>query len=234
MLRTAFYFGAVTAIVLATPALAVSTPVAGPGSYGVGATTLAAEPDLAGVVLAQLTTPFTITGAAGASASGTVDSFVLRSNATGFLHFYNYLTLETASGFDPGSYIEWLEFDAAATGMPLAVGRRTDGLGAPTSTIFDLAASGTSRYDFNLIDLDGSTFATQLHLRKTNATAFALTGLMQVQGYEFIGTSASPIASGWLATYAPAVVPEPATWGLMITGFGMVGFGLRRRRAAPA
>jgi hypothetical protein len=26
-----------------------------------------------------------------------------------------------------------------------------------------------------------------------------------------------------------AAVPEPATWGMMLAGFGMVGFGLRRR-----
>lgn len=34
-----------------------------------------------------------------------------------------------------------------------------------------------------------------------------------------------------LATDTP-VVPEPATWGMMIAGFGMVGFAARRRRIA--
>jgi hypothetical protein len=29
---------------------------------------------------------------------------------------------------------------------------------------------------------------------------------------------------------APAVVPEPATWAMMIAGFGLVGAGMRRRR----
>ncbi len=29
------------------------------------------------------------------------------------------------------------------------------------------------------------------------------------------------------------MVPEPATWGLMLTGFGLVGSSLRRRRHAP-
>lgn len=234
MLRPVFYWGAVTALLAAGPVLAVSTPIAGPGSYGVGATTLAAEPDLAGTVLAQLSTPFTILGSAGASVSGTIDSSVLRSDATGYLHFYHALTVESATGFAPGSYLEWLEFDPAATGDPVAVGRRTDGLGSPTGTIYDLAASGMSRYDFNLIDLDGSAFTTQLHLRKTTATAFALTGLMQVQGYEFVGNNAVPIASQWLATYAPAVVPEPASWSLMITGFALAGAALRRRRPATA
>jgi len=32
------------------------------------------------------------------------------------------------------------------------------------------------------------------------------------------------------ASLANAAVPEPATWGLMLTGFGMVGAGLRSRR----
>ncbi|WP_367255337.1 PEPxxWA-CTERM sorting domain-containing protein [uncultured Phenylobacterium sp.] len=30
---------------------------------------------------------------------------------------------------------------------------------------------------------------------------------------------------------APAAVPEPATWALMIGGFGMAGAMLRRRKA---
>ncbi len=29
-------------------------------------------------------------------------------------------------------------------------------------------------------------------------------------------------------------VPEPATWGLMLTGFGLAGSALRRRRAMDA
>ncbi|MBS3962249.1 MAG: PEP-CTERM sorting domain-containing protein [Sandarakinorhabdus sp.] len=31
-----------------------------------------------------------------------------------------------------------------------------------------------------------------------------------------------------------SVVPEPATWAMLIAGFGMVGVGLRRRRSIPA
>jgi hypothetical protein len=41
------------------------------------------------------------------------------------------------------------------------------------------------------------------------------------------GTSFVANVSGTFA----GVVPEPATWALMISGFGMVGFAARRRRA---
>lgn len=34
--------------------------------------------------------------------------------------------------------------------------------------------------------------------------------------------------------YGLAVIPEPATWGMLIAGFGMVGFAMRRRRAIGA
>lgn len=33
-------------------------------------------------------------------------------------------------------------------------------------------------------------------------------------------------------TFGATAVPEPATWAMMLLGFGMVGFGLRRRQAS--
>ncbi|MBC7522408.1 MAG: PEPxxWA-CTERM sorting domain-containing protein, partial [Sandarakinorhabdus sp.] len=35
-------------------------------------------------------------------------------------------------------------------------------------------------------------------------------------------------------SFEGARVPEPATWGLLIVGFGMVGVAARRRKAAVA
>lgn len=34
----------------------------------------------------------------------------------------------------------------------------------------------------------------------------------------------------WSTAAAPAAVPEPATWALMLAGFGVMGFALRRRQ----
>ena len=49
-------------------------------------------------------------------------------------------------------------------------------------------------------------------------------------------TFSTPAGPGNVATALDALaitaVPEPATWAMMLLGFGMVGFGLRRRGAA--
>jgi hypothetical protein len=220
-----------------TPAQAVSTPIAGPGSYAVGATTSAQEPDLAGTVLADRLQTFTVNGAAGGVLTGTIQERVVRSDNTGFLDFYERVIFDQVSGFDAGSYIEWLNLDPTATGNPLAVGRRPDGVGSATSSNYDLAATGQSRFDFNLLNLDPANtgFSTQFHYLKTNATNYALTGQLQLSGFEFIGVNAQGISSAWLPTWAPAAaVPEPESWALMIAGFGLAGVVLRRRRRVPA
>lgn len=60
-------------------------------------------------------------------------------------------------------------------------------------------------------------------------------GTYQVRVAGTSGRSAS--YSGTLSFAAAGAVPEPATWALLILGFGMIGFGMRRQRArgqAPA
>lgn len=86
---------------------------------------------------------------------------------------------------------------------------------------------------FNLY-LAGALVGTSATLTQTIVPAFLASGYggdvdeVRVTGY-----------SGYYAmddvTYRPGVggaVPEPATWALMIVGFGMAGMGLRRRGAA--
>lgn len=43
--------------------------------------------------------------------------------------------------------------------------------------------------------------------------------------------SATDDRTAFIDNVSLAVVPEPATWGLMIAGFGLVGFAARRRRS---
>ncbi len=53
----------------------------------------------------------------------------------------------------------------------------------------------------------------------------------------FFTTSADnvgPLVDNVLVTQALGAVPEPATWAMLIAGFGMVGFTMRRRRLIAA
>ena len=72
-----------------------------------------------------------------------------------------------------------------------------------------------------------------------------INGVYSLLGTEFAGTA---WASGELKLYywdviaadngnsisVAAAVPEPATWALMMAGFGILGFGLRRRTATDS
>lgn len=69
-------------------------------------------------------------------------------------------------------------------------------------------------------------------------------GWINLTGLNFTGASHTiefdqdPNLRGWTfvseITFDGGAVPEPATWTLMIGGFGLAGAALRRRRIAPA
>jgi hypothetical protein len=65
-------------------------------------------------------------------------------------------------------------------------------------------------------------FQIQLVTDATGTTAVPLNGALQLDGV------------GQIRIDGVAVVPEPATWAMMIMGFGGVGSLLRRRRMALA
>jgi len=80
------------------------------------------------------------------------------------------------------------------------------------------------------------------NLTVTNAfQTFSLTGFSGLSSITFgMPTDGGDADTGYLAfdnlsTHAPGEVPEPATWGLMLLGFGALGATMRRRRAlAPS
>lgn len=85
---------------------------------------------------------------------------------------------------------------------------------------FDLSLA--SSYNPNFITLHGSLDA---------ARAFFINGLNAGEAYFNIHTAAVP--SGEIRGNL-SVVPEPGTWALLISGFGLAGAALRRRRHALA
>ncbi len=109
-------------------------------------------------------------------------------------------------------------------------GYSASGPGATLQTVFnvlDTGAGGTGNSsngafnNYNLSEI-GLTLGSQF----TGQTLVSASILSN--GYEplLLGvTAVSPAQAG--------AVPEPATWAMMIAGFGAVGFAMRRRKLAP-
>jgi hypothetical protein len=113
------------------------------------------------------------------------------------------------------------------------------------------AANGTWE-DFNALDfnsiintgtaraLNGNAAANRVAI---NGTIPGLSiGAGQVFGIRWVDTDSSGSDDGMaiddltmtLTTAIPAAVPEPASWAMMLGGFGLVGGALRRRRTTRA
>ena len=80
--------------------------------------------------------------------------------------------------------------------------------------------------------------AQQLRLTFNPLTDTGAT-ILKNTSYEYQFTAGSrTVTGGQVVLDAPAAVPEPATWAMMIGGFGLIGAALRRRvrtiRVVPA
>jgi hypothetical protein len=102
-----------------------------------------------------------------------------------------------------------LAIQNAATGVLSTVGPLGFNLGARTS--FDIATNGAVNQSFVL---NGNS------LFSINTSTGALASL---------GNTSTPL----FALTAAAPVPEPATWGLMLLGFGVTGAALRKGKNHP-
>jgi len=92
--------------------------------------------------------------------------------------------------------------------------------------------------DFTSVLLNGTAFAltTDLNGRTDRGSVFnqplLANNTLQVNG--LAGTAADGASAAFSGTLSFAAVPEPATWAMMLVGFGAVGFGMRRRQARTA
>ena len=133
------------------------------------------------------------------------------------------LTLSDYTGFTADAYAVATDPDGA--GFFTAANNPTPAGGSTTGASLDTNGVVTFNFrSFGLNDLvQGETSAT--YVVRTNATNYNAFGSFGV----IDGSSISSL------TFEPAAgVPEPATWGMMIAGFGLMGGVLRRRKATVA
>ncbi|MEP6982885.1 MAG: CHRD domain-containing protein [Sphingomicrobium sp.] len=102
-------------------------------------------------------------------------------------------------------------------GFPLGV---TSGTYNPSA--FDLLA--TSTYNPAYVTANGGTV--------TGARNALLSAIASGQSYLNIHTTSFP--GGEIRGFLVAVVPEPATWMMMLLGFGAIGLAVRRRQTSVA
>jgi len=111
----------------------------------------------------------------------------------------------------------------------------TNPIGAflPSTKVYDPAATGFYVFKANLgnITLPSNSGASDSSLLTLNTTlaqgSYILAFINQSGKYGATANSGAIFETG-------RAVPEVATWGLMLVGFGAVGAVLRRRRQAPA
>ena len=215
----------VAGLVLAAPAAAQNHAIFGNTSNGAGAATLTLD----GL------TPFVAVDTGWLEDDGT--HLPANSNyATGTLGGHNYnsyfsfalgalsaaspyttATLTIRNGDSAGSAPFVLSlFDISATVADLTQGRPAGD--AAGQALFTDLGSGTSygTYTFN----GPTTFGTQVVI-PLNAAFLGRVNSGLLTNFSIGGTLTPSAVS--------AAVPEPATWGLMILGFGAVGFAMRRR-----
>ena len=104
------------------------------------------------------------------------------------------------------------------------------------SEINDLAGTETS-YMFNdVLKTDGDNFISSLNF----AHEFSLTGVLSVNSQSgFVarndsGPTFARFMNSSVSVQDVGAVPEPATWGMMIFGFGIAGVTIRVRRRETA
>jgi len=231
MKRITLAVAAAAAALAANPASAAELL---PGATGVAFDQFSTVAGTRGTVLASResdTSPAT-------TYTGFLRSAVYR-NTAGTLDFYYQVAVSTImtgdevvnlsaamfSGYSVSAFVDTTDFDGAGIFTAAANPQTTPGeVGGFTSTASRNGAGGVIRADFGANGLEAAGQTSATYIFRTNAVSYNELGTFTAQD----GSVAQR------ASYQPigAPVPEPATWGMLLMGFGMIGLGMRARKAA--
>ncbi len=175
------------------------------------------------------------TGTIGATTyDGFLRSAVYR-NTLGTLDFYFQVAINSINagdevfnlsasnfmGYTVDALVDGTDFDGAGF-FTAANNPNLQGPAGSTTTASRNGSGSVVRADFgsNGLEAAGQTSATYIY--RTNATNFNFGGTFTTQdGSVAQRPNFQPIT---------AAVPEPATWAMMLFGFGAMGFAMRRKR----
>ena len=187
-------------------------------------TSVAMQPQLAGLVLEDLVQAFSF-AADGGTISGTVQSRVVRSTLDGTLDFYWHVVSDT---FSSGA-MQSFRIDRFFTSQYDA-DWRIDSLGntAPINALLFANAFGQVNYEFGSQPGQGIAPGAQSYflMMDTDATHYAKTAR-----YDLANMGQTEI-SQFYDTFAPSAIPEPASAALL--ALGIAGIALSRRRKEKA
>jgi hypothetical protein len=216
-----FVAAAAAAGLLAAPAGAVV--VAPGGASALGGTTVAANPNLAGVVQNDNLIAFSITdGSGNVVVSGNLQNRVARSDNLGTLIFAPILRDLV---YATGASITRLIVQPYGGGV-LDIDFRTDGLGTSGPSVVTRSASGdTLTFDYANPPLTGGQSLSPSIL--STATIFSLTGTAQIFARNAAGGEFSTTLTG---IAAPGQIPIPAAAPLFLSALAGGAFAARRRR----
>ncbi|SFP98455.1 PEPxxWA-CTERM sorting domain-containing protein [Sphingomonas rubra] len=133
------------------------------------------------------------------------------------------LTTAGFQGYTVDALVDGTNFDGAGIFTAASNPNLDPNEPAGSTTTASRNGSGSVlRADFGLNGLEAAGQTSATYIFRTNATNFNLGGTFTTQD----GSVAQR------ANFQPAAaVPEPATWAMMVFGFGVVGFGMRRRKS---
>ena len=183
-------------------------------------TTESARPQLAGLVLQDVDTPFSLNGV-----SGVVQNRVVREDGTGTLDFYWRVIVDPTS---TGVGVSALRLENFGYDNLTDADWRIDGLGnvsASTARLFSPTYYPTGDLNFLLdgtVDGGGSSAFLMLH---TDATTYTYAA-----GYDLLVGSSQALTQSF-STFRPTAVPEPAPAAMLALGvLALAGVRARRSR----
>jgi len=154
------------------------------------------------------------------------------------------------SEIEPNNSLETAQYLESGLGGSVRFGAAfVDGVVEGTDAgLFDYFTFDIAPFDVGLSSFSGSVTASGFNVANGSTGQVPLVVLFDEAGKQLnslyytsgrrftigVGRQEGSSATAYRLAFSAFAVPEPSTWALMLAGFSMVGFAMRRRRVAFA